>query len=102
MSTNLKLPPQNLEAEQSVIGALMLDKNAIVNVGDILRSDDFYKPAHGKIYESILKLYDKREPIDILSVTEKLKTEGFLKEIGGSSYLTQLIESVPTAAHVEH
>lgn len=100
--TNLKLPPQNLEAEQSVLGALMLDKNAIINVGDILLPEDFYKPAHGKIYGTILNLYEKREPIDILSVTAKLKNENVLKEVGGNSYLTQLIESVPTSAHVEH
>ena len=102
MPTNLKLPPQNLEAEQSVLGALMLDKDAVINVTDILKSDDFYKPAHAKIYETILKLYDRRNPIDILSVTEELKNENILKEVGGSSYLSQLIESVPTAAHVDH
>src|SRR3989344_2312549 len=103
VSTNpLKLPPQNLEAEQSVLGALMLDKNAIINVADILLPEDFYKPAHAKIYEEILKLYEKREPIDFLSVTTKLKNGNLLKEVGGNSYLTQLIESVPTSAHVEH
>ena len=102
MTTSLKLPPQNIEAEQSVLGALMLDKNAIINVADILLPGDFYKPAHTKIYEEILKLYEKREPIDILSVTTKLKNENVLKEVGGSAYLSSLIESVPTAAHVEH
>ncbi|MDO8429818.1 MAG: DnaB-like helicase N-terminal domain-containing protein, partial [bacterium] len=84
MATQLKLPPQNLEAEQSVLGALMLDKNAVINVGDILTPEDFYKPANSKIYEVILELFDKRQPIDILSVTEKLKSEGVLKEIGGN------------------
>ena len=102
MASSLKLPPQNLEAEQSVLGALMLDKDAIINVADILVPEDFYKPAHSKIYEEILKLYEKREPIDILSVTAKLKNENLLKEIGGNTYLTELIESVPTSAHVEH
>jgi replicative DNA helicase len=102
MTQLLKLPPQNLEAEQSVLGALMLDKNAIINVADILRAEDFYKPAHGKIYEAILKLYEKNDPIDILSVTDKLKNDNTLKEIGGASYLSSLIESVPTAAHIEH
>jgi len=85
-----------------VLGALMLDKNAIINVADILLPEDFYKPAHAKIYEEILKLYEKREPIDFLSVTTKLKNGNLLKEVGGNSYLTQLIESVPTSAHVEH
>ncbi len=102
MAKPLKLPPQNIEAEQSVLGALMLDKNAIINVADILRAGDFYKPAHEKIYETILRLYEKREPIDILSVTAKLKDEKQLKEIGGPSYLSGLIESVPSAANIEH
>ncbi len=102
MASPLKLPPQNLEAEQSVLGALMLDKDAIINVADILVSEDFYKPTHTKIYETIIKLYEKREPIDILSVKEILKNESLLKDIGGNSYLTQLIESVPSSAHIEH
>src|SRR3989344_3659360 len=102
LKNSLKLPPQNLEAEQSVLGALMLDKDAIINVADILRSDDFYKPAHSKIYSAILKIYEKGGAMDILGVTEKLKGDQALKEIGGSSYLSQLIESVPTAAHVAH
>jgi replicative DNA helicase len=99
---SLRLPPQNLEAEQSVLGALMLDRNAIINVADILRPDDFYKPAHEKIYSAIIKLFEKREGIDISTVAAKLKDDQVLKEIGGSSYLSQLIEAVPTAAHVEH
>lgn len=98
----LKLPPQNIEAEQSVLGALMIDKNAVIQVVDILKSDDFYKPAHGKIYEAVLQLYTKHEPIDILSVSTKLKEKDLLKDIGGSSYLTKLVESVPTAAHIDH
>ncbi|MDP3729538.1 MAG: replicative DNA helicase [bacterium] len=102
MDPKLRLPPQNIEAEKSVLGALMLEKNAVINIGDILLPDDFYKPAHGKIYEAILALYEKRQPIDILSVTEKLKQDNILKEIGEQSYLTQLIEAVPTAAHIEH
>lgn len=102
MTSSLKLPPQNLEAEQSILGALMLDKDAIINVADILVSEDFYQPNHVKIYSVMLDLYDKRQPIDILSVTAILKNENLLKEIGGNSYLTQLIESVPSSAHVEH
>ena len=102
MASPLKLPPQNLEAEQSVLGALMLDKDAVIHVADILISGDFYKPAHSKIYGIILELYEKREPVDILSVTAKLTNEGVLKEIGGNTYLTQLIESVPSSAHIEH
>ena len=99
---NLKLPPQNIEAEESVLGSLMIDKDAIIKVADILIATDFYKPAHNKIYEAILKLYEKQEPIDILSVTSILKEENTLAEIGGSSYLTELINKVPTAAHISH
>lgn len=98
----LKLPPQNLEAEESVLGALMLDHEAVIKVADLLVPADFYKPAHQKIYESILKLFEHRQPIDILSVTNKLREDNFLKDVGGSSYLSKLIESVPTAHHINH
>lgn len=101
-TSKLKLPPQNVEAEQFVLGALMIDKNSIINVADILLPEDFYKPANEKIYEVILDLYTKREPIDIFTVTNKLKEAGILKDIGGSAYLTKIIESVPSAAHVGH
>lgn len=100
--TTLKLPPQNIEAEQSVLGALMLDNKAIVQVADILTPQDFYKSGHDAIYETILKLYEKHQPIDILSVTSKLKEKSLLKEIGDSSYLAKLIESVPSSFHVNH
>lgn len=102
MPPPLKLPPQNLEAEESVLGSLMLDKDAIIKVADVLAAADFYKPAHSKIYEVILKLYEKRQPIDILSVTSALKEENALVEVGGSSYLTDLINKVPTASHISH
>ena len=99
---NLKVPPQNAEAEESVLGALMIDKDAFVKVTDFLKPEDFYKPAHEKIYNAILELYGHHQPIDILSVTAKLKEDKQLKNIGGSAYLTKLMNSVPTASHVEH
>lgn len=102
MPQQLKVPPHNLDAESSVLGSLMLDKDAIIKIADVLRADDFYKPAHGKIYAASLNLFERREPIDILSVTTKLKADGILEEIGGSSYLTELVNGVPTSAHVEH
>ena len=98
----LKLPPSNVEAEQSVIGALMLDKNAIINVADILRPEDFYTPANAKIYETILELYAKSQPIDILSVSNRLKEKDHLQDIGGSTYVSKLIDGVPTASHVAY
>lgn len=99
---NPKLPPQDIEAERSVLGALMLDKDAVIKVADLIVAGDFYQPAHSKIYETIIGLYGKNDPIDILSVTNKLKDRGQITEIGGSSYLTELINSVPTAAHIAH
>lgn len=97
-----KLPPQNIEAEQSLLGALLIDKDAIVTVGEILKTGDFYKSEqHGSIYSAILELFEKREPIDLVTVTEKLKQSGNLDRIGGSAYLAELVNKVPTAAHIE-
>ena len=97
-----KITPQDLEAEQSVLGALMIDKDAVASVADLLTPDDFYKKTHSVIFEAIIRLWDKREPIDILSVGSELKNKKQLEEIGGSSYLTELVDSVPTSSHVLH
>ncbi len=99
---NPKLPPQDIEAEKSVLGALMLDKNAVIKVADLLTADDFYNPYHSKIFESVIELFEKSEPVDILSITNKLKERNILKEAGGSAYLTELINSVPTATHISY
>src|SRR3989344_2850316 len=98
----LKLPPQDLDAEQSVLGALMIDKDAIYTIVDILNPSDFYKKAHSLIYETIFKIWERHEPIDILSVTAELRKNEILKEVGGSAYLTDLVNSVPTASHILH
>ncbi len=100
--SDLKLPPQNLEAEQNVLGSLLIDKNAIFRVADLLVSDDFYAPAHARIYDAILHLYEKRQPIDVLSLTTYLKDQELLKDVGGSSYLAELTNQVTTASHVAH
>lgn len=97
-----RLPPQNIEAEQSVLGALMLDKDGIIKVADILIIEDFYKGSHQKIYSAMLDLYERREPIDLLSLTSRLREKNQLEEIGSSSYLTELVNSVPTSAHIQH
>ncbi len=99
---DLKLPPQDIEAERSVLGALMLDKNAIIKIADLITSEDFYQPSHSKIFNSIYELFNKNEPIDILSVTNKLKNKKQLNDIGGSTYLSELISGVPTATHIAH
>ncbi len=100
--SQLKLPPQNLEAEQSVLGCILIDKNVIFKVADVLTPKDFYAPAHEKIFETILELYDKHQPIDILTLTNRLKEKEVLADVGGSSYLAELTNQVTTAAHVDH
>lgn len=98
----LKIPPNNPEAEQFVLGSLLLDKNAITKVADMLTPSDFYNPAHEKIYETILDLYEKRRPIDILSLANRLKELDKLQDVGGSGYLAELTNQVTTPSHVDH
>ena len=95
-----KIPPQNIDAEKSVLGSLLLDKNAVIKVADFLRPEDFYKKNHQEIYAVALELFEKGDPIDLIAVSSRLKEKGKLDEIGGSSYLTELINFVPTATHV--
>lgn len=97
-----RIPPQNLAAEQSVIGSLLIDKNAIVKAIEILRPDSFYRDAHRFIFEAILELFDRGEPVDLVTVTEVLRKTGKLDAVGGSVYVADLINSVPTAANLEH
>ncbi|MGE5298060.1 MAG: replicative DNA helicase [Acidobacteriaceae bacterium] len=95
-----RIPPQNLEAEQSVLGSLMLDKDAVIKVADTVTPEDFYEDRHKVIYQAILRLYDERSSIDVLTVSNKLQEGVSLDQIGGLSYLTTLVNSVPSAAHV--
>jgi replicative DNA helicase len=103
MQSTVKIPPQNIEAEQSLLGSLLIDKDSIVRISEILSSRAFYRlEQHGSIYEAIQALFEKRDPIDLVSVTEELKRHGSYDKVGGSAYLTSLINSVPTSAHIEH
>jgi replicative DNA helicase len=95
------LPPQNTEAEASLLGAILLDVDAIVKVADKISADDFYDERHARIYEAMRALYDKHSPIDVLTLADQLKASGFLDLVGGASYLTELTNFVPTAAHSE-
>jgi len=99
---NLRVPPQNLEAERSVLGALMLDKDAIINVANLIRQGDFYKDDHNMIFEAMIELYEKNEPIDVLSLSNRLEEKGQIEKIGGSSYLASLVNSVPSSANIVH
>ena len=101
-SLQIKIPPHSEEAEESVLGALFLDRDAIIAVAEFLRPEDFYDERHRDIYVSAIELYEERIPIDVLTVSERLKKKKVLKKVGGSSYLVELANQVPTAAHVEH
>jgi replicative DNA helicase len=94
-----RLPPQSIEAEQSVLGALLIDRDAVIEVAELLRPDDFYRSHHGSIYASILELSERREPVDLVTVSEALERQGQLEAIGGSAYLTSLINLTPTAVN---
>ena len=98
----LKVPPHSIEAEKSVLGACLLDRDAVVEVVEFLRPEHFYEDKHGKIFESIVDLYQAREPVDVVSVAETLKKKKALTAVGGQAYLTELVNNVPTAAHAQH
>ncbi|KKT85973.1 MAG: Replicative DNA helicase [Parcubacteria group bacterium GW2011_GWC1_45_9] len=97
-----RLPPQDLEAEQSVLGAVMIDKNSLAKVADVLIPEDFYRPGHQKIYRAMIELFSRNEPIDILTVSSRLKEKNELEEVGGVSYLSELVNLVPTSSHIDH
>lgn len=93
--------PQNLEAEASLLGAVLIDSDAIVKIADAISSRDFFDPKHLRIYEAMTQLYERHEAIDVLTLSDRLKGNGHLEMIGGASYLTELTNFVPTAANVE-
>ncbi|MCD4705584.1 replicative DNA helicase [bacterium] len=95
-----KLPPQNIEAEQSLLGALMIDEDSIIKVADIINENDFYEKKHQVIFSVILETYEKHRPIDILNISNRLKEKKQLKDIGGKSYLVSLTNAVPSASHI--
>ncbi len=97
-----KLPPQSLEAESSLLGCLLIDKDAIIKVADIITAEDFYKDSNGIIFAAMRDLYVHHEPIDIVSLTNKLEEKNQLEAIGGRTYLAQLANLVGTASHVIH
>lgn len=97
-----KIPPQALDIEEAVLGALLIEKDALTNVVDILRPQSFYKEAHQRIYAAIITLFDKTEPIDLLTVTNQLRTTGELELAGGAFYLVELTSRVNSAANIEY
>jgi len=96
------VPPHNNEAEAAVLGSILIDKEAVLRVADLVTPDDFYRESHADIYDAMLALFSKSEPIDIISISDRLNDAGKLEKTGGKTYLAQLAESVPTASHVVH
>jgi replicative DNA helicase len=96
------LPPQNIAAEESIISAILVDNNTLLDVIEILTPQDFYRTAHQKIYAAIIDLFDKAEPIDLVTLANKLKEKGQLEEIGSASYLARLVDTVPLAVNAQH
>jgi len=94
--------PRDEQAERSVLGSILVDKEAVTKVAEFLRPNHFYSEDHGRIFEVMLDLYQEREPIDLVTLTRKLKKKQWLTKVGGASYVSELIETVPTAANVEH
>jgi replicative DNA helicase len=97
-----KLPPQNLEAEQSVLGGILIENYAINKVMEVLGADDFYRESHRKIYKALIDLSERDEPADSITLTNELRKNGHLDTVGGASYIASLIDSVPTAANIEY
>ena len=96
-----RVPPHNIEAEQSVLGAIIMDSEAAAVASEIITDDDFYRPDHRLIYDGIMELYNNSEPIDLVTIQNKLNEKGVLEQVGGIGYITQLAAFVPTSAHIK-
>ena len=96
------VPPQNIEAEQSILSAILIDNNVLLDVIEILAAEDFYKTAHQKIYAAIIDLFDKGEPVDLVTLANNLDESGRLEDVGGASYLARLVDAVPMAVNAQH
>lgn len=99
---NLRIPPQSIDSEKAVLGSIMLRPQAIHEISDVINVESFYTGKHSQIYNVMLELSTKGEPIDILSVSHKLKEKGLLDQLGGSSYLSELTNSVPASTNIKH
>ena len=98
----MRIPPHSVEAEQSVLGSILLDKDAMISVSETLVPEDFYKEAHKVIYESMLKLYNSQSEIDLITLTDELRDQGYLDDIGGIAYITSLSTVVPTTSNIKY
>ena len=97
-----RIPPQSLEAEQSVLGAMLLDKDVISNVTEVVKSGDFYRESHKEIFEAILDIFEMNEPVDLITIKARLESRGSLEKVGGISYLSDIAAHVPTTANATY
>ncbi len=97
-----KLPPQNIEAEQSILGAILIDNDALPRALEIIDIDDFYRQSHRMIFNAMVELFEKNEPIDLITITDCLKRREEIDAVGGVSYLSSLVNMIPTAANIKY
>ena len=97
-----KIPPQSIEAEESLLSGILIDNNTLLDIVDIISPEDFYRSAHQKIFSGIVELFSKNEPVDLVTLTNALKERGNLEEIGGATYLATLVDTVPLAVNAKH
>jgi replicative DNA helicase len=97
-----RVPPQSIEAEQSVLGSMLIDREAIAAATEILRKEDFYREAHGEIFDAIVQIYNRSEPVDLITLPEQLKNTNTLEQVGGVVYISQLANIVPSSSNVRH
>src|SRR3989344_3616423 len=100
VTNRLRIPPQNLESEMALLGSIMLRPEALYDIVDVVTADSFYSEKHRIIFETMMELFNKRSPIDLLSVSSKLKEKGWLDQIGGNTYLTEIVNVVPSSANI--
>ena len=96
------LPPQNVEAEESILSAILIDNNTLLDVIEILTPDDFYKSIHQKIFSAITELFTRNEPVDLVTLTNILKEKDQLDDVGGATHLSRIVDTVPLAANAQH
>lgn len=97
-----KIPPQNIEAEQSVLGSMLLSRDAIIDVSEILKAEDFYKESHKKLFDVMMEMFEKDIPVDLVTVVDELRKRNMLEAIGGIDYIASLSSNVITTANVSY
>ena len=101
-NSKLRIPPQNVESEQALLGSIMLKPEVLYDIADTITPEVFYSSKHGLVYEGMLDLFNKKEPIDILSLSSRLKEKDVFDAIGGDNYLAELVNCVPSSANAKH